>query len=174
LVYGTQGQAERNIVERNTIINSSEGGIQVAADAIVRNNLIIGADHACIVSQPHQTATPSNLTIVHNTLVNSGDCLRTSSWGGQNIVFANNVLYTSNGSTIVGAGFGNATAIGNVTLTGLSAFVDLKLDGTARDATPAASSPMLGAGAAAHSVVKDLLGRIRTGPLDSGAVDGDQ
>ena len=174
LVYGTQGQSERNIIERNIIINSSEGGIQVAADAIVRNNLIIGADHACIVSQPHQTATPSNLTIVHNTLVNTGRGLTTSSWGGANIVFSNNVIYSSSGQEIMGAGTGNATAVGNVLLANLSAFEDLKLDGSARDATPATSSPILGAGVAAHAVVKDLHGRTRTGALDSGAVDGDQ
>lgn len=169
IVYGTQGEAERNIIERNVILTSSEGGIQAAADCIIRNNLIVGAADACIVSQPHQTATPSNLEIVHNTLVNDGVCLRTTSWTGANIVFANNALHSTSGSEIAG-GTGSATVAGNVVVGSFAAFVDLDLS-TGRDATPAAGSPLIGAGAAAHQVFYDLDGKQRSGSIESGAVD---
>jgi len=52
-------------------------------------------------------------------------------------------------------------------------FTGLALDGSARDATPSAGSALRGAGAAAYAAELDLLGRTRTGPLDSGAVDAD-
>jgi hypothetical protein len=169
IVYGTQGEAERNIIERNVILSSREGGIQAAADCIIRNNLIVGAADACIVSQPHQTATPSNLEIVHNTLVNDGVCLRPNTWSGQGIVFANNALYSAAGTEIVG-GTGSATLAGNVTVASLAAFVDLDLS-TGRDATPAPGSPVIGAGAAAHQAFYDLEGKERSGSIESGAVD---
>ncbi|MHC4730135.1 MAG: polysaccharide lyase domain-containing protein [Planctomycetota bacterium] len=170
IVYGTQGQSERNIIERNVILDSNEGGIQAAADCIIRNNLIVGALDACIASQPHQTATPSNLEIVHNTLVNDDVCLRTNSWGGgTNIVFANNALYSASGSEYQG-GTGNATVLDNVSVGSLAAFVDLDLT-TGRDATPAAGSPLIGAGAAAHQTFYDLNGRERSGSIEVGAVD---
>jgi hypothetical protein len=177
LVYGNGGRPERNVIERNVIIDSSEGGIQVAADAIVRNNLIVGAAHACIVSQSHQGATPGNLTIVHNTLVNDGDCLAVSSWGGSGIVFANNALYSSTGSEIYG-NTGAATLAGNVLLNAITfplAFVDLTLGGVlggvGLDATPAPGSVLIGAGDPSHAVADDLTGEARVGTLESGAVD---
>ena len=169
IVYGTQGETERNIIERNVILTSSEGGIQAAADCIIRNNLIVGAADACIVSQPHQTATPSNLEIVHNTLVNDGVCLRPNTWSGANIVFANNALYSAAGVAVVGA-TGSATLSGNITVGSLAAFVDLDLT-TGRDATPAPGSPLIGAGVAAHQAFYDLNGRERSGSIEVGAVD---
>ena len=174
IVYGTQGEPERNIIERNIIINSAEGGIQVAADAIVRNNLIIDARHACIVSQPHQTAVPSNLTIVHNTMVNYGSCLDSSSWDGNNIVFANNALYSSSGQEFTGPGTGVAVLAGNVILDDLASFEDLTLDGTGRDAMPLSSSPLVGAGSSIYAALLDLHQKARSGPLDVGAVDADR
>jgi hypothetical protein len=169
IVYGTQGQSERNIIERNVILDSSEGGIQAAADCIIRNNLIIGAADACIASQPHQTATPSNIEIVHNTLVNDDVCLRAESWGGQGIVFANNALYSASGSVYQGS-TGSATVAGNVVLASLAAFVDLGLS-AGRDATPAPGSPLIGAGAALYQTFYDLNGVERRGSVEVGAVD---
>jgi hypothetical protein len=169
IVYGTQGEPERNVIERNVILTSSEGGIQAAADCIIRNNLIVGAADACIVSQPHQTATPSNLEIVHNTLVNDGVCLRPNTWSGANIVFANNALYSASGVAVVGA-TGSATLSGNITVGSLAAFVDLDLT-TGRDATPAPGSPLIGAGVAAYQAFYDLNGRERSGSIEVGAVD---
>ena len=166
LVYGNGGRIERNVVERNVIVGSAEAGIQVAADAIVRNNLVIGARDACIASQPHQDAMPRNLMIVHNTLVNDGVCFRARAWTGAGLVFANNALYSRAGRPCDGIG-----ADGNVVVPGLSAFVALALDGSARDATPLKGSPLVGAADPAHAVADDLTGALRAGSVEAGAVD---
>ena len=172
LVYGTQGEAEVNLIERNVIIDSNQAGIQVAADCIVRNNLVIRARDSCIVSQPHQTASPQNLTIVHNTLVNDHDVLATSSWTGPNIVFANNAMYSDTTGPFFGSQ-GTAILSGNVTLGSLSAFVDLTLDGSRRDGTPSAGSALIDAGDPAYAVTLDLDADNRQGSLETGAVDDD-
>ncbi|MEE8106343.1 MAG: right-handed parallel beta-helix repeat-containing protein [Planctomycetota bacterium] len=172
LVYGTDGQAERNIIERNVIIGSAQAGIQVAADAVVRNNLIIDCVDTCIRSQPHQGATPSNLTIVHNTLINTGQCLSPVTWTGTGIVFANNVMYSDISDEIQDP-TQNATVSGNVILDDLTAFAGVTLDGAARDAKPLVGSDIIGAGDSDYAVADDLHGAARTGVLDSGAVDAD-
>jgi hypothetical protein len=166
LVYGNGGRPERNVIERNVIVGSAEAGIQVAADAIVRNNLVIGAKDVCIASQPHQGATPRALTIVHNTLVNDGICFRARAWSGEGLVFANNALYSKEGPPCDGIG-----ADGNVVVPSLSAFVKLAMDGSARDGTPARGSPLIGGADQAHAVSDDLTGAARTGTLEAGAVD---
>lgn len=166
LVYGNGGRPERNVIERNVIVASAEAGIQVAAEAIVRNNLVIGARDACIASQPHQGVSPRDLTIVHNTLVNEGACFRARAWPGTGVVFANNALYSKSGRPCDGIG-----PDGNVAVGDLSAFAGLALDGSARDATPTKDSPLVGGADAAFAVEDDLTGAVRKGTLDAGAVD---
>lgn len=173
LVYGNGGRPERNIVERNVVIASTEGGIQVAADAIVRNNLFIGAGDAAIVSQPHNGVNPGNLDIVNNTLVNSGRALRVSGWAGApNVVVANNAIYSQSGQHISGD-TGSAILSSNVLLSDLSAFVAVSLDGSARDATPAPGSPLVGAGDGGYVPSDDLNRKVRAGAVEVGAVDLD-
>jgi len=168
LVYGTGGRPERNLIERNIVVDSREGGIQAAADAIVRNNLVIGADDACIVSQSHQGASPANLDILHNTLVNDGICLRVSGWSGSGLVVANNAFYSASGTPTAGS-FGPAAVSTNLTLAGLSSFTSITLDGSLRDATPAPGSILIDAGDPLYAVVDDLEGRTRDGSPDVGA-----
>jgi hypothetical protein len=166
LVYGNGGRPERNVVERNVVVGSAEAGIQVAADAIVRNNLVIGAGDACIASQPHQGVMPRSLTIVHNTLVNEGACFRARAWIGEGLVFANNALWSKAGRACDGI-----STDGNVVVPGLAAFAGLALDGSVRDATPAKGSPLVGAADPAHAVADDLTGAKRAGSVEAGAVD---
>ena len=54
--------------------------------------------------------------------------------------------------------------------TDLSAFVNVTMTGSGRDATPAAGSPLLGAASGTHAVTDDLNKNDRTAPHDSGAV----
>jgi hypothetical protein len=68
IVYGTDGKAP-NIVERNAIGNAGDHGIQAAADAIVRNNIVIHGKADGIHSHTHQSARVGNLKIIHNTVV---------------------------------------------------------------------------------------------------------
>jgi hypothetical protein len=89
-VYG--GGPELNIVEGNAIWNAGEG-IQVVADAIVRNNIIFNCSATGITAAPHSAMREvRNVTIVNNTIVNHprGVLLRWS--GSRNAAFANNAV----------------------------------------------------------------------------------
>jgi len=67
-VYGTDGK-KPNLIEGNHISNTGDNGIQVAADAIVRSNIVVDAGGDAIHVREHQSAQPGNLQIVGNTLV---------------------------------------------------------------------------------------------------------
>jgi hypothetical protein len=68
IVYDADGKAP-NIIERNIIWNTGDHGIQAAADAIIRNNIIFDTKGEGISSRNHQSAIVGNLTIVHNTIL---------------------------------------------------------------------------------------------------------
>ena len=68
IVYDTDGKAP-NIIERNVIWNTSDHGIQAAADAIIRNNIIFDTGGEGISSRNHQSAVVGNLRILHNTIL---------------------------------------------------------------------------------------------------------
>ena len=69
-VYGSEGRAI-NEIRRNLVWNSGDHGIQVAADALVRQNTVLGSRHDGIHVQPHQAAHPANLTIESNVIFGS-------------------------------------------------------------------------------------------------------
>jgi parallel beta-helix repeat protein len=99
IVYGTAGNGDPNVIERNAIWNSREHGIQAAADAIIRNNLVFSARGDGIHCRDHQGAVPGNLTIVNNTVRCDGRAVRIQSdheLSGP-IVVANNALYPVGG-----------------------------------------------------------------------------
>ena len=58
-----------NIIERNAIWNTGDHGIQAAADAIIRNNVIFDTRGEGIHCRNHQSAVVGDLTIVHNTIL---------------------------------------------------------------------------------------------------------
>jgi hypothetical protein len=93
-MYGTQGQP-LNVVEGNIVWNAGDNGIQTVGDVIVRNNVVVGSGNNGIQSKPSQAEVPTNVTIVHNTVVGAGDsCLRANDWpaGNGNLV-AGNALF---------------------------------------------------------------------------------
>ncbi len=182
IAYGTDGN-EVNIIERNICYNSGDNVIQVQGEAIVRNNLAINGARA-FSSHDHQGSS-SNLTVVHNTFINTGRAVNLSSWNGRtNMVFANNAVY-SNGSEAINFsnGASGVTIIGNVCLgevigastgwitgNGLSDFNGLSWDAVQRDATPSTESKLLDAADAAWAVSHDLNGDPRNDFYDAGAV----
>lgn len=93
-MYGTQGMP-LNVVEGNLVWNTNDNGIQTVGDAIVRNNVIVGANNNGIQSKPSQGEIPTNLTIVHNTVVGAFDsCLRANDWPADNgNLVAGNALF---------------------------------------------------------------------------------
>ncbi len=179
LVYGTVGNPV-NLVEGNVMWNCGDSGIQAAADAIIRNNIILGSPENAFNSQSHQGATPGNLQFVHNTLVGGSPCLRLNGWGGRpGLVFANNAIYCD-GDDFVTGGWSGVTITGNVVVPVTSTLpasgfqvgqvpaLDL-LDVVARNVYPRAGSRLIDAGVAAHVTSVDFNGTARTGTPDAGA-----
>lgn len=72
MTYGTQGQA-RNQIVGNLIWNTGDHGIQVAADAVIRDNWIASTGGCGIYSREHQGAIPSNLLIEGNHVVSKAN-----------------------------------------------------------------------------------------------------
>jgi len=147
-VYGTAGKPV-NIIERNLCRRSDDSAMQVQGEAIVRNNVLIGGKGSGFASLDHQGKT-LNLQVIHNTIINTGDAFKGSSWNDrEGMVLANNVLYSRDKSAMnFPKGREGATIVGNIVLgdapkqgatrgRGLEDFVSLSWDGEKRDATPA-------------------------------------
>ncbi|MCA9614179.1 MAG: MYXO-CTERM sorting domain-containing protein, partial [Myxococcales bacterium] len=144
----------------------------------IRNNLILGAGGAGLAMQPHQAGTPSNLVVVHNTILNTGNPIALRGATGS-VVIANNALYTGGGTSIFTNGdtsmlvsVGN---VGNGSGPGVSAGVigDLvmaSLDGAPpMNLFPRAGGALDGTGDAAHVATDDFDGNARMGVADVGA-----
>jgi hypothetical protein len=182
-VYGTGGKAV-NVIERNTCYDSDDNVVQVQGEAIVRNNLIM-AGSIGFHSHDHQGST-RDLTVVHNTIVNTGRATDLVSWNNRaGMVFANNVVYSLEGQSIsFPNGATGVTVLGNVVVgpvsgvtsgftqgLGLTDFVEVTWGATARNARPSPAGAMVGAGNAAWAVAEDITGAPRTLPLDAGCYD---
>jgi hypothetical protein len=179
ILYGTQGNPP-NLVEGNVMWGCDDAGIQVAADAVIRNNIIFATTGGGLTSQDHAGVTPRNLQIIHNTIVSGSPCLRLSSWNNKpGMVLANNAIYCTSGSFAV-SGLTGVTVTGNVVVPasnplpasgytlGRSAALDLVNPG-GLNAYPTADSRVIDAGAAAFVTPADFNWTERTGPADAGA-----
>lgn len=181
LLYGTEGQP-RNVVSGNIMWNCGEAGIQVAADAVVSNNVILYSPDDAVISHPHQGAQPGNLKFVHNTIVTDGPCLRILGWDrSDDIVFANNAVYCGSGEFRVNvssrvAGSGNVfspmtdriSVFGSVSGRSVSAdFVDAR----SKDVYPTVDSALLEAGDKNFTTEVDVSGHTREDLPDAGAYE---
>jgi hypothetical protein len=182
LTYASNGPS--NIIERNAMWNCGDHAIQSAADAIIRNNIILSADADGIAMQPHQSGSPSNLVVVHNTVLQpDGDAVSLRGISGS-VVIANNALYAQNGRAFfVNGGTSGLVFDGNVGLGGVSDgslsilpghldadFVDASFNGAPpMDVFPAVGSALEGAGSDAHVTPDDFNGTLRDGIADVGA-----
>jgi len=167
-----------NIIERNVIWQVSQApnditgqGMQVAADAIVRNNLVY-APHP-FYNADHQTLA-GNMEIVNNTFISSTpdqiDTLQIASMPSAPILIANNALYRGPGGLPVISGSGSQSAmltkIGNVAMTSLSANL---IDAAGLDFFPTSSSALIGAGDMGSQAAVDFNGTSRAGDATAGA-----
>ena len=101
-VYG--GGTLPNIVEGNAMWNCGEC-IQVEADAVIRNNLILNHSITGIAAIPHvQVPTMKNVTIVNNTIYGGPECVVLSWSSATNMIFANNAVYCPTGTAVGGSG----------------------------------------------------------------------
>ena len=179
LLYGTDGNP-RNIVEGNALWNCGDSGIQAAADAVIRNNVILDSPGNGFNSQDHQEVTPNNLEFVHNTIVGGNPCLRLGNWSDkQGLILANNAVYCPSGNFAI-SGLTGVVVSGNVVspqtssipsagyTVGRSAVEDL-IDPTGRDVYPAVGSALVDAANASYATSLDFNGTSRTEPPDAGA-----
>jgi hypothetical protein len=101
---GVDGRGARNLIERNVVWHSGDNGIQVDSDAIVRNNIVLGAAGAGFAANVQQGVSPGNLDIVNNTIINAGgDAIHLSGVGGA-ITIADNALYASAHNAVFASG----------------------------------------------------------------------
>jgi hypothetical protein len=170
-VYGTSGKPQ-NIIERNICYRSLDSVMQVQGEAIVRNNVLIDGKNAAFASTDHQGKT-TNLQVIHNTLVNTSHAFRGGSWNGrENMVLANNVIYSRDQNAMHFAnGFSNVKFAGNIVLgdgakqgsrqgRGLQDFKNLTWDAGQHDATPSDGAPFVH-GVQEYSFPIDLAGKPR-------------
>ncbi len=68
-LYHVNGNGAPNVIERNLVWNSGDNGIQVTADAIVRNNIVLSAAAAGIGVHASQGGNVANLVIASNTVL---------------------------------------------------------------------------------------------------------
>jgi hypothetical protein len=189
LTYGVVGNGGPNTIEQNVLWGCGDMGIQSAADATIRNNIILSAGANGIGCQPHQAATPANLVIVNNTVLDAdGTALRLAGATGS-VVIANNALYTRGATALsLGGDLSMLTLVGNVVegaVTGASGggtsagslradFVAASFSGTVpNDVFPAAGGALVGAGSMAHLPALDFNGTPRSRP-DVGAYAADE
>jgi len=185
LTYSTVGNGGPNIIERNLLWGCGDHAIQSAADAEIRNNIILGAAQDGIRNQPHQSGVPSNLVITHNTvLAPANSAVRSSNIAGS-VVIANNALFAQNGDAIrVSGETSQVTVEGNAGsggMTGMSTGFDdsgnITLDLAAavysgilpQDVFPTAGSLLVGTANPAYLAPDDFNGLPRSGALDIGA-----
>ena len=178
LLYGTMGNA-RNVVERNALWNCGDSGIQAAADAVIRNNLILESPGNGFSSQDHNGVTPNRIEFVNNSVVGGAPALRLSNWANkQGMILANNAVYSSGGYSV-----GDLTGVvvtGNVVypattalpstgaVTGYGTSVDF-VNAAARNVYPSVNSKLLDIANAVYAPADDFNGTARAGTPEAGA-----
>lgn len=185
ITYSAVGHGGPNIIERNVLWGCGDHGIQSAADATIRNNIILSASSDGVHNQQHQSGSPANLLIVHNTILKmAGDAIRTDNIVGS-VVIANNAIYAQAGSAIrVSGDMSGLVVSGNAGIGGLqgvaggfaatgvlaSDFVAANFSGMPpNNVFLSAGSSLVSAGDAARVADDDFNGTARKGAPDIGA-----
>lgn len=172
-----------NVIERNLIWSTNDNGIQVTGHAIIRNNIVIGAAASGIASQANQ-GTPTDVQILHNTVVGAGDaCIRGSSWdSGTGFVIANNAVYCEGhyalripsvaGVVIAGnVGLGSVEGVASGFTTGATLAADLGAEATSGRVYPPAGSAVIGVADTTYAASDDFDLRARDAMPDVGAYE---
>lgn len=182
-VYG--GGSSVNIVEGNAMWNCGEG-IQVVADAVIRNNIILNSNVG-ITAAPHvQVPQMRNVTLVNNSLYGHTQCLYIRWSGATTMILANNAFYCP-GRTAV-----DASGLTESTVTVRSNYLEGNLSGgtidnsrffaggsatsafvnpTGFDLWPSPTSVLIGRADANHVPTLDFNEATRAVPYDVGAYE---
>ncbi len=113
--YG-HGEGAPNIIENNVLDNCAEG-ILVSADAVVRNNVILGATATGIqVKRRAPAPAVRNVQVLNNTVYGGVPvCARFDARRARNVVIANNAFYCPQTRAVSGS-FSRATVRNNAVL----------------------------------------------------------
>jgi hypothetical protein len=124
LAYGNGGRAQ-NIIDANVMLDCG-GGLQVTADAVVSNNVIIYErgrySESGLIASPSNQGVPDNLQFLHNTVVRTGKrsggrCFSARNWrpSARRMVVANNAIFCPGGDALYMAGdsYRNAVVTAN-------------------------------------------------------------
>ncbi|MCU0918399.1 MAG: right-handed parallel beta-helix repeat-containing protein [Planctomycetes bacterium] len=179
-VYG--GGQGVNIVEGNRIWNAGEG-IQVVADAVIRNNVIFDCTIAGITAAPH-AAVPQmrNVRIVNNTIVNHRVGVRLRWSEATEMVFGNNAVYCPGATALDAAGVERHQLSANHVsgrLVGVSLDASRLVEGgdlseafvapAGHDYRPRPGSLLIGRADPSLAPPLDFTGAVRHPPFDVGA-----
>ena len=180
LLYSAVSNGAPNIVEGNVIWNVADNTMQIAADAIVRNNIILGN----VAFQSHQSGSPSNLEFVHNTVISNGNAIDVRNVSGS-VEIANNAIYAQGHAiNLISGDLGQVRLTGNIGAGGLSGansgfvegngiandLVNGHFNGAPTiDVFPAPGSALIDAGDPAYVPSIDFNGTPRAGNADVGA-----
>jgi hypothetical protein len=187
-LYDVAGNGAPNVIERNIVWNSGDNGIQVTADAIVRNNIVLGAAASAFAANNVQGATPANLSIINNTfLMANGNGIKLNSVSGS-VVIANNAIYAPNGYAISASGtLTGITSIANAgqgSLNGVSTgfaasgnlmadFLGANLGGTPPQNLMPRGAVLVGTASTTYLPSDDFYSRPRNAQADIGAYRAD-
>jgi hypothetical protein len=116
LVYSTVGNGPAYVVERNVIWIVNDNTVQMAADSVFRNNIVLGN----VALQSHQSGSPSNIELIHNTIIASGNALDVRDVSGS-VLIANNAIYAQGKAIrLINGDLSQVQLSGNVGAGGLS------------------------------------------------------
>ena len=183
-LYDVNGHGAPNVIERNIVWNSRDSGIQVTADAIVRNNIVLSAAANAFFSNNIDGGSANNLTIVNNTFLSPhSDGIRLNAVSGS-VLIANNAIYAPNGNAVRASGTtADVTLVANAgqgALNGVtgafvgtgniaSDFVAGSLSGVPPQNLVPEGTLLVGTGNAADEPEDDFDALSRAGHIDIGA-----
>ena len=185
-VYGVKDANANspNIVEGNVMWNCGEA-IQVASDAVIRNNLVLNSDVGITASSHNAVPGKRNVTIVNNTFYgHADDCLYIRWNNAENMLLANNAVYCPGGQAVDANGLsgptvtvksnyieGSGATIDNDRFFSGGSAADAFLGSADLDFWPAPGSVLLGNALSGFAPALDFNGTARTSPIDVGAYE---
>lgn len=174
---------QANRIERNAVWRCSDVGIQATRDAVIRNNIILGATAGSIAVRRHVLvdAGTGNVQVVHNTVIDAnGDGIVLAD-AVDPVLVANNAVYVSTGAAITvsgpsttimmtnNIGAGRAPVLGTGSLS--ADFMAANFSGMVpNDVFPKPGSALIGAAADAFGTTEDFHGFPRNSPATVGAI----
>jgi hypothetical protein len=187
-MYDVHGEGGINIIQRNIVWNTGDNGIQVTADAIVRNNIVLseGPGASAFASNNVQGGSAANLVVVNNTFLAVNNVgVRFNSISGS-VTAANNAIYASTAlfasgtlaqvSIVANAGQGTLNGVSsgfNAAGNLLSDFFSANLSGVPPQNLLPTSFVLAGTANAAQLALDDFDGHPRGAHHDIGAYRAD-